>query len=145
MCGWGGENIDQSLRTWLCGGEILRAKTSRIAHMWRVAEDPRTASHYKRVTSVNNIARVAAAWFDKFLMKFNDGAIAKQVREGQGPDVSNYDQVKRTLSCKPFVYFLHRFRRVYHEGGLLPSQVFKIRNLQNRRCVHRRGASFGMA
>ena len=29
--GWGGENTDQSLRAWLCGGDILRAKSSRIA------------------------------------------------------------------------------------------------------------------
>eukprot|EP00434_Breviolum_minutum_P012987 symbB.v1.2.011449.t1/scaffold762.1/size178242/10 len=33
MHGWGGENLDQSLRAWLCGGEIVRAKSSRIAHM----------------------------------------------------------------------------------------------------------------
>lgn len=34
---------DQSLRAWLCGGEIVRAKSSRIAHMWRTG-DRRTVS-----------------------------------------------------------------------------------------------------
>merc|ERR1719183_3433998 len=34
MLGWGGENLDQSLRMWLCGGEILAASRSRVAHMW---------------------------------------------------------------------------------------------------------------
>ena len=29
---------DQSLRAWLCGGDIVRAKTSRIAHMWRTGD-----------------------------------------------------------------------------------------------------------
>ena len=31
MRSWGGENIDQSLRTWLCGGEIVYAEGSRVA------------------------------------------------------------------------------------------------------------------
>merc|ERR1719247_1001564 len=76
MRGWGGENVDQSLRTWLCGGEIVRAKSSRIAHMWRVPSDSRTSAHYKHVSyGVDNIARVAAAWFDKFSSKYRDGML----------------------------------------------------------------------
>lgn len=34
---------DQSLRAWLCGGDIVRAKSSRVAHMWRTG-DRRTAT-----------------------------------------------------------------------------------------------------
>ncbi len=33
MRSWGGENIDQSLRTWLCGGEIVYAEGSRVANL----------------------------------------------------------------------------------------------------------------
>ena len=33
MRAWGGENIDQSLRTWLCGGEIVYAEGSRVAFL----------------------------------------------------------------------------------------------------------------
>lgn len=35
MMGWGGENLDQSLRVWLCGGEIVMAPNAQVAHMWR--------------------------------------------------------------------------------------------------------------
>merc|ERR1711881_640839 len=69
MRGWGGENPDQSLRTWLCGGDIVRAKSSRIAHMWRVDNDPRTRVRYHRVFGADNDARVAASWFGDFLQK----------------------------------------------------------------------------
>lgn len=42
MRSWGGENIDQSLRTWLCGGEIVYAEGSRVAPfgcIWSAALD----------------------------------------------------------------------------------------------------------
>lgn len=32
---WGGENVEISLRTWLCGGEIYVAKSSYVAHAFR--------------------------------------------------------------------------------------------------------------
>ena len=46
MRGWGGENIDQSLRIWRCGGEIVSAPTSYVAHMWRDPNKPQTRSKY---------------------------------------------------------------------------------------------------
>jgi GT2 family glycosyltransferase len=42
MLGWGGENLDQSLRIWLCGGEIYSASDSYVAHMWRDGSKPKT-------------------------------------------------------------------------------------------------------
>jgi len=139
MRGWGGENVDQSLRTWLCGGEIIRAKSSRIAHMWRVPSDSRTSAHYKHVTfGVDNIARVAAAWFDKFKSKYRDGYL-----EGPTPpDVSNIVAIQKKLQCKPYTYFLHRFRKVYVNGALLPSSVFKLRSQTGDRCIARRGEMY---
>ena len=44
--GWGGENIDQSLQIWRCGGEIVSAPESFVAHMWRTA-DPKKKVKYK--------------------------------------------------------------------------------------------------
>ena len=32
---WGGENVEISLRTWLCGVQILVAKSSYVAHTFR--------------------------------------------------------------------------------------------------------------
>jgi len=137
MRGWGGENVDQSLRTWLCGGEIVRAKSSRVAHMWRVPQDQRTSAHYRLVRGTDNNARVAAAWFDDFRVKFQSGRL-----ERRAPDVSSTLSLKRALGCKPFAYFLHRFRRVYQNGGMLPREVFKLRSREFQKCMVREGERF---
>ncbi|CAE8587049.1 unnamed protein product, partial [Polarella glacialis] len=46
MVAWGGENIDQSLRSWLCGGRIEVAEGAYVAHMWRDASNPKTLLKY---------------------------------------------------------------------------------------------------
>eukprot|EP00913_Durusdinium_trenchii_P026716 g25063.t1 len=46
MIAWGGENIDQSLRSWLCGGRIEIAEGAFVAHMWRDPNNPKTKLKY---------------------------------------------------------------------------------------------------
>jgi len=135
MRGWGGENVDQSLRTWLCGGDIVRAKSSRVAHMWRLSSDKRTSAHYHLVTGTENTARVAAAWFDDFRVKFKENKLSHG-----GPDVSKVLERKHALGCKPFVFFLHRFRRAYIKGGVLPELCFHLRTGQW--CIERKSDNF---
>merc|ERR1719203_100272 len=73
MMGWGGENLDQSLRVWLCGGEIVAAADSYVAHMWRVSSDQRTKSRYNRLGDTNkNRARAVYAWYGEFAEKLKD-------------------------------------------------------------------------
>jgi len=136
MRGWGGENTDQSLRAWLCGGDIVRAKSSRIAHMWRVPSDHRTLAKFRLNTHVDNLGRVAATWFDEFVVKFRDGHAADHLNVSEGKAMRN------RLQCKPFAYFLHRFRRLYINGGMLPKKVFRIRLKDSDRCLHRNGAGY---
>lgn len=140
MRGWGGENVDQSLRAWLCGGDVVRARSSRVAHMWRVPEDSRTSAHYRVARGEHdNSARVAASWFGDFREKYKGGSLLHEAI-----DVSEVERLKGRLGCKPFAYFLHRFRRVYEDGGMLPDAVFRLEAVGSAsgrpRCMQRSGS-----
>lgn len=128
MHGWGGENLDQSLRMWQCGGEIMRAKSSRIAHMWRVG-DPRTRAHYSvKAKGTDNRGRVVSAWYDAFIPFYRGHAVPRE-------QTQNYESFKHKLACKPFSYFLYRFRKMYVEGGVIPREEFLLREKSTGLCL----------
>lgn len=130
MHGWGGENLDQSLRAWLCGGDIVRAKSSRIAHMWRTG-DRRTATHYRiKARSTNNRGRVVAAWFGPFK------EVARSAGGVDEADVQNYAKFKQRLNCRPFSYFIYRFRKLYLEGGVIAKESFLLQEVSTGKCLH---------
>jgi len=137
MRGWGGENLDQSLRSWLCGGEIVLARNSFVAHMWRQPSDRRTRANYQvdKGDIVRNRMRAASAWFGDFKKKLSDFGLQA---DGWG-DTNNMLNVKQRLQCKSFAWFMHRFRNVYEDGGLLPAETFRLRETRNNMCLTYQG------
>jgi polypeptide N-acetylgalactosaminyltransferase len=83
---WGGENIEISLRTWLCGGEIRVARGSRIDHAFRT----------------------------KFPYTVDGGLYrhkASGILPGSVPFGSIDEQLatQKRLKCKPFAWYLKKF------------------------------------
>ena len=106
MAGWGGENIDQSLRIWRCGGEIVSATTSFVAHMWRDASEKRRA-HYKIPPNAKatNVARAVQAhmgpWYGAKLLSFDPYVQFKADKlpgVGWGPSKLNTSEIRETLA-----------------------------------------------
>ncbi len=64
MLEWGGENIEQSLRCWMCGGEIVVERTSQVGHIFFRPQPP---NKVKPLTVPRNKARV----MDCFLKNIN--------------------------------------------------------------------------
>jgi glycosyltransferase involved in cell wall biosynthesis len=135
MHGWGGENLDQSLRTWLCGGEIMMAQDAHVAHMWRVANDARTHPKYDVPANAaqKNRMRAAVAWFGEYaekLRQFPELRADEKDPDG-GPwygDISNIVSVRTDLKCKSYSWFMHRFKHVYEDAGLIPRETFRLRS-----------------
>lgn len=145
MLGWGGENIDQGIRMWVCGGEIVAAPNSQVAHMWRLGSDKRTVKRYKSVgDSEFNRARAIHAWSGEFSEKLYQYNGFHSRRAHGGPewigDMGNFDRAKEKLNgCRPFAWYLRRFKGVYEDAGLIPNEIFMIKDTQTEKCLYYQG------
>mmetsp|Transcript_60351 Transcript_60351/g.155528 ORF Transcript_60351/g.155528 Transcript_60351/m.155528 type:complete len:790 (-) Transcript_60351:21-2390(-) len=144
MLGWGGENLDQSLRMWLCGGEIVACPNSQVAHMWRTG-DRRTSARYKHVgDSGVNRARAVYAWYGDFADKLLHYPSFNRRNGGSGPwygDLSNIIAIKDRLKCRPFAWFLRRFKSIYEDAGLIPGEVFMLKEESTGKCLKFEGSA----
>eukprot|EP00927_Polykrikos_kofoidii_P012147 TRINITY_DN15218_c0_g1_i1.p1 TRINITY_DN15218_c0_g1~~TRINITY_DN15218_c0_g1_i1.p1 ORF type:complete len:901 (+),score=102.44 TRINITY_DN15218_c0_g1_i1:18-2720(+) len=141
MFAWGGENIDQSLRTWLCGGRIELAEGAYVAHMWRDANKKETQLKYPFPTEkvMRNKARAVNGWLDEFKEKtftFPEYEAFVNNRSNIG-DMSFYDNVKKKRQCAPFSSYIRRFSDIYISGGLIPADVFQLRERKSGLCLQR--------
>ena len=130
MIGWGGENIDQSLRAWLCGADIIHANESFVGHMWRVNEKPETKAKYKVPNGAATLNRFKAmtAWGGDWGEKiFSFGDFKQFLNVTNRPNLVAINSVQEKLKCQGFEHFLYHFRRIYRHGGYLPDKVFRIR------------------
>lgn len=132
MRGWGGENIDQSLRIWMCGGEIVSVQDSYIAHMWRDNSNSKTVAKYHAVGDPKrNRWRAASAWLGPFkdvVLKYPE---FRRFQRGPAEDLSSYDDVKQRLHCKSFASYIERFSDIYFKSGVLPTYTFALESLQH--------------
>lgn len=136
MFGWGGENIDQALRVWLCGGEIVEARHSRVAHMWRDGRAG-TSARYTRVgNSGQNRARAVKAWYGDFAQKLESFSIGHY----DAGNLSNLEAIRDRLKCRPFPWLLRRFKHIYEDAGFLPKKIFMIQDSSSSLCLKYHGS-----
>ncbi|KAJ1610269.1 signal peptide-containing protein, partial [Cryptosporidium canis] len=132
MLEWGGENIEQSIRIWRCGGEIVAEKRSRVGHIFK--RDPKPNPENRLVLQVQrNQKRAALVWLDKKRYKYFETihGVVKTLNETQsGVGLEERHQIKERLQCKPFSWYIDKFRASFDRGGLL---LDNFRHLKHRR------------
>lgn len=114
---WGGENIEFSLKSWLCGGSVELVRDSSTAHWFK------SGFNYSMdmATLQVNKARIAEVWFDDRKKLFYE-AINKKPGDIKFGDVSDCQNIRRNMQIRPFEWFLSKFQ----------PELTKIYNLKNK-------------
>nr|XP_014434148.1 polypeptide N-acetylgalactosaminyltransferase 15 isoform X3 [Pelodiscus sinensis] len=101
---WGSENLELSLRAWLCGGSVEILPCSRVGHLFR-NHIPRTFSN--KEAAVRNKIRIAETWLDSFKEIFyKHDTVAFLISKAEKPDCNNRLQLQKRLGCRKFHWFI---------------------------------------
>lgn len=122
---WGAENIEQSVRTWLSGGEIVVSRQSRVLHVFRPSF-PYTINF----TKVNyNKVRLLEVWFDHYkevAYKHAKGALRHLRRTTDPAALADARALRKRIAKHDFAWYTTRFRDVFIEKGMIPVYQFLI-------------------
>lgn len=104
---WGGENLELSFKTWMCGGTLEIVPCSHVGHIFR------KRSPYKWRSGVNvlrrNSVRLAEVWLDEYKHYYYQ-RIGDDL--GEFGDVSARKQLRENLKCRSFDWYV---RTIYPE------------------------------
>ncbi|XP_024594898.1 inactive polypeptide N-acetylgalactosaminyltransferase-like protein 5, partial [Neophocaena asiaeorientalis asiaeorientalis] len=98
---WGGENLELSLRIWMCGGQLFILPCSRVGHI----DKQHVANHTGIVKALayNNL-RLVHVWLDEYKEQvFLRRPNLKYLAYG---DISERVELRKQLGCKSFQWYL---------------------------------------
>ncbi|XP_023568628.1 inactive polypeptide N-acetylgalactosaminyltransferase-like protein 5 [Octodon degus] len=98
---WGGENLELSLRVWMCGGQLLIIPCSRVGHISRKHAKP-DSSHEDSLA--RNYLRLVHVWLDEYKEQFFLRSPA--LRHRTYGNISERIQLRKQLGCKSFQWYL---------------------------------------
>uniref|UniRef100_A0A8C0X6A4 Glycosyltransferase 2-like domain-containing protein n=1 Tax=Castor canadensis TaxID=51338 RepID=A0A8C0X6A4_CASCN len=98
---WGGENVEFSLRVWMCGGQLFIIPCSRVGHISKQLSEMNP--EIKKAIS-HNYLRLVHVWLDEYKEKFFlRNPSLKFMSYG---NISERVELRKQLGCKSFQWYL---------------------------------------
>ncbi|XP_022102323.1 polypeptide N-acetylgalactosaminyltransferase 13-like [Acanthaster planci] len=107
---WGGENLEESLKIWTCGGSIEIIPCSRVGHIYRNRSPYSFLGKKPMDVAERNAMRVVEVWTDDYKEHFYNRL--PHLRSKDFGDVGKRRQLRAKLGCKSFEWYL---KNVYQE------------------------------
>lgn len=128
---WGGENLEISFKTWMCGGTLENVPCSIVGHIFR------KRSPYKWREGVNvvrrNNMRLAKVWLDEFGEYYFERLGKERYLQDYG-DISDRIALRQSLNCKSFKWYIENvYPELFHPGKAVAKG--SISNKATNRCV----------
>lgn len=101
---YGIENIELSMKSWICGGKMLTVPCSRVAHIQKTGH-PYLMKANKDVVRANSL-RLAEVWMDEYKQVIFDIYGLPRYPVEEVGDVSSRKEVRRKAKCKTFRYYI---------------------------------------
>ncbi|XP_042327194.1 polypeptide N-acetylgalactosaminyltransferase 15 isoform X3 [Sceloporus undulatus] len=100
----GGENLELSIKAWLCGGSVEILPCSHVGHVYH-ADVPYTFPDEEIIE--RNKIRIAETWLDSFKHLFyKHDRLACLISKAEKPNCTDRIQLKKRLGCKGFLWFI---------------------------------------
>uniref|UniRef100_A0ACB8FVG8 Uncharacterized protein n=1 Tax=Sphaerodactylus townsendi TaxID=933632 RepID=A0ACB8FVG8_9SAUR len=116
----GVENIELSIKTWLCGGSVEILPCSHVGHVYR-ARIPYQLQEEDAV--VKNKIRIAETWLDSFKdLFYEQNRNAFLISEAGKPNCSERFQLQKRLGCKGFQWIRMPSTQVFHLSRTITKQ-----------------------
>ncbi|KAK4873793.1 hypothetical protein RN001_013153 [Aquatica leii] len=128
---WGGENLELSFKTWMCGGTLEIVPCSHVGHIFR------KRSPYKWRSGVNvlrrNSVRLAEVWLDEYA-KYYYQRIGND--KGDFGDITARRKLRDDLNCKSFKWYLDNiYPELFVPGDAVANGEFRNLGHGGKTCL----------
>lgn len=126
---WGGENLELSFKTWMCGGTLEIVPCSHVGHIFR-KRSPYQWGSKGNVVQWNSL-RLAEVWMDEYKKYYYQRIGSSNHQYG---DISSRKELRKKLKCKSFKWYLDTvFPELFIPGDSVAQG--EIRNPGENMCV----------